>query len=197
MKSEDINRNKKGCGNTEQLKDEEIRELIKAYYDCRLTDEEEEMLGRVLAVSKSERPEINEARALMGFRGMPKGDSETDEADRKAAKEVKRSGKHKILAWISAGAAAAVMAGAVATAFFKTSGVKEAGETADFTQENICVAFSNGKTITDEGDIIALIGETLSDFDEAREDVDELFLSELGSAAEEIDNMQNEIILPE
>lgn len=194
-----------------QFSDAEIIRLLDAYYDCALSDVEEEMLRRVLAATKSDRPEISAARALMGFRyksavkeNIFAGTSESFGGTilpsglivPEKVRDAHKRKKHSLLAWISAGAAAAVIAGLVATGFFRSSTGPSCEGAYSFQKGDICVAYSNGETITDEEDIIALIGANLSDFEKAREDADDIFLSELGYAAETIDNMQSEIILP-
>lgn len=110
---------------------------IELYFDCRLTDEEEQELCRQLAHTKLNHPAVDEARAVMGFATILNHYPQTAQE----SGQVRRSyGSWKRLA----GAAAAVV-------LILTVGATVLRSAGSYRSESI--AYVNGQRITDEKDV--------------------------------------------
>ena len=126
---------------------------IELYFDCRLSDEEETALRRELALVSLSHPEIEAAKAVMGFRTI------------KSSVKAKESGtnrKTKSLFNTPLKAAAAVAAVILVAVLltpvtdFMSSGNNRAGE---------CIAYVNGKQITDEEAVMDILAQDLKELD--------------------------------
>ncbi len=130
---------------------EYILSQLELYYDCRLTDAEESRLRLLVARSASTHPEIERARAIMGFR-RPRRRVYTG---RRYAATV---------------AAASLVLLVVAGIWW----LKGSPMTPDS-----CFAYSGGVYISDESEVLDLLAQNLSEFGGDIEDADQSMASDL------------------
>lgn len=171
-----------------------LLDLIERYYDCSLSDEEERSLRHTVATTTLSHPAIDEARALMGFRRPAATAQTAGVTDAKATPEAsatRKSSRHafSFRSAISIAAAAAVLITLAVNFLRPSEGIGDYGQT--------CIAYVNGTRITDEDDVIRLIAEDMSEFDDGSQEAAESFRDELDDVADIIDNYESEIIFPE
>lgn len=147
---------------------------IDRYFDCSLSDNEEEELRSIIASTTLSHPAIDEARALMGFRAPQ---------SRKKRSTVNGPAMRSI---ISIAAAVAIIFTLCLT-MIQPSNITE----------STCIAYVNGSCITDENDIIRLIAADMRDFSEGASEADQSFRDELGDVAPIIDDYQSDSQFPE
>ena len=119
---------------TSEILDELLRD-IDSYFECTLSDEQEQYLRRQIATTTLSHPAIDEARAVMGLR--------------------RNVSRHAVYRRVVAAAAATAMLVGVAMMLFRfpLSG-----------NDNIqpqCVAYIDGRYITDENEVFELMSENL------------------------------------
>lgn len=148
----------------------EIRQMIDRYYDCSLSDAEERQLRLIIAQTRLSDPAIDEMRALMGFRRPPL----------RHALKARRFSPGRILAY--SGVAAAV-------ALLFTVGVVRltAGHS---SVDSRCIAYSNGRCITDEEEVLRLIVGDLQSFEESASIEVSGFTDELSDVAPIIEDYE-------
>ncbi|MDE5664602.1 MAG: hypothetical protein K2I31_01530 [Duncaniella sp.] len=160
----------------------ELLELIERFYDCSLSDEEERQLRVAISSTSFSHPSIDEAKALMGFR-------RPDAATRKNATPVRQSytprRRSNIRMTLSIAAALAILL----TLGINLTDSRTQGNGSD----GKCIAYANGKCITDENDIIRLLTDDLREFDDAVNDSDQSFADELGDIAPIIETYESPI----
>ena len=170
-----------------------LLDLIERYYDCSLSDEEERSLRRTVATTTLSHPAIDEARAIMGFRRPAATAQGTGVIPAKVTGETssQKSSVHgfSFRSAISIAAAAAVLITLAVNILRPSEGIGDYDRT--------CIAYVNGTRITDEDDVIRLIAEDMSEFDDGSQEAAESFRDELDDVAEIIDNYESEIIFPE
>ncbi len=143
--------------------EEEMLERIEAYFDCTLTDQEERNLRRDLATTTLRHPAIDEARALMGFACPP----QTRKADKRGT-AVRRLAK-------VASVAAAVAVLVSVTLFI----AKSHGE----TEESTCYAYVDGRKVTDEAAVEAILRCSLREAGESEDQADMDMMADLAGVA--------------
>lgn len=127
-----------------------LRQLTR-YYDCQLTDAEEASLRVMVARSRSEHPEIERLRAMMGF------------------KRPKRRSRHRLYYVTTAAASLALL---VAAGISWMIGSNKAPHETSF-------AYSGGVYISDESLVLDLLAQNLSEFGGDIEESDRTMESEL------------------
>ncbi|MDE5876003.1 MAG: hypothetical protein K2H47_00630 [Muribaculaceae bacterium] len=150
---------------------------IDRYFDCLLTDEEEEELRKKLVVTKLNHHTIDEAKALMGFRVPEKARKRKIDG----FSEVFRYKKVKYVAVI-----AAIMTLTGLTGYlFQLNNNFVSGD---------CLAFVNGKCIRDEDAVMEIIFQNMSELEQATDEMKVDFIDELddlASATEDYDSEFN------
>lgn len=139
---------------------------IDRYFDCLLTDEEENELRKKLAATELTHPDIDEAKALMGFR-VPERIRE-----RKTGSLVKKFGYKRVKY-------TAIIAAVVAL-------VSVTGYVIQLNNSFIsgnCLAFVNGKCIRDEDAVMEIIFQNISELEQATDEMRVDFLNELDDLA--------------
>lgn len=130
---------------------EYILSQLKLYYDCRLTDAEESRLRFLVAHSASTHPEIECARAIMGFRHP-------------------RRRMHTGRRYAATAAAASLLLLVVA-------GIGWLNGTPQVADSSF--AYSGGVYISDESEVLDLLAQNLSEFGGDIEDADQSMASDL------------------
>lgn len=123
--------------NTENITHSQLTELIERYFDCSLSDADEQRLRLIAASSSLSFPALDELRAVMGIR--------------------RPAVRRQRLSWRVAGSVAASLALVVTLAFYARSFVPNTGNT-------VCVAYVNGRCITDEETVVQLISADMRQF---------------------------------
>lgn len=136
---------------------------LQLYYDCRLTDAEEARLRTLVACSRSDRPEIEEARALMGFR------------------RPQRRSRRRVFATVAAAASLLVML-AVGGWLMHDSR----------TAPGASYAYCGGVYINNENEVLDILAQNLSEFGGDIDDADRSMECELNEFAEFISENLNE-----
>lgn len=164
----------------------ELLDLIERYFDCSLSDPEEEQLRSIIARTTLSHPAIDEARALMGFRlpssaaSKASGQSNVLPADSLPARSRKRL---SLRAAISIAAAIAVIF-AIGLHLSLNAPLRGAAQTQ-------CIAYANGERITDEADVIRLLTEDLREFNDGVEEADRNLNDELNIIAPVIEDYES------
>lgn len=138
-----------------------LHEKIERYFNCELSDEEEKQLILQLSMTKTGDPIIDEAKALLGFRTIKEGIPKSDTSYR-AFKIQKR----KI---ISVAASIAILL-SIGVAIDSISRHNESDK---------CVAYANGKKITDEEVIFSLMAQNMDELQDGVEDANDDILDEI------------------
>lgn len=162
----------------------ELLDLIERFFDCSLSDSEESQLRREIAETPYSHPSIDEARAIMGIRPAAKtgiGHKVNETADQATS-----AGKDRRDIRMPLSIAAAI-------ALLLTLGINLISDTPASTRldENKCIAYANGRCITDEDDVIRLLTDDLREFDSAVEASDRSFSDELTDIAPIIETYES------
>lgn len=156
----------------------ELLDLIEQYFDCTLSDDEENRLRDIVAHTRLSHPAIDEARALMGFRQPTAGN----------VKKVVTTPRK--VDWYSlSGIAAAVALVIIVVGIMLFVGI----EAPIHDGGNQCIAYVNGEHITNEEDVIRLLTDDLREFNDAVEESNNSLLNDLGDIAPVIDDRFPEI----
>lgn len=139
---------------------------IELYFDCKLSDEQERALIAEIARTPFSHPAIRQARAVMGIRRpscLPKRQSIVRRALPKAG--------------IAASLALAIT---LAVLLLRPS------------EPSRCVAFANGKMITDEDAVMSLIAQSTSEFSEDLRIAEQSMIDDIMSIAPIVDVYESE-----
>lgn len=142
-----------------------LHQLIERYFDATATSAEEAELLRDLADPTLTSPEIEEARAVIGFFAV--------ERSRKTTRR-----RHLPAGWQRAAAAVAIAA-VCGVALFTMPG-------RDTKQPDRCVAYVGDTEVTDSRMVMAMMRSDLSDLGEASADVRDDFGDQLSIFATEL-----------
>lgn len=134
----------------------ELEEMIEAYFDCTLTELQEQRLKQELATTSLTSPAISEARAVMGLT------STAMEAHRRSM--VRHSRHH----WLAVAASIAIVA------------VSGLGLMVHQQQANSCVAWVGGQQVTDDAQVMNLLHADLKQVGTAAQGVDQNIEQQLG-----------------
>lgn len=148
----------------------ELLDLVERFFDCSLSEAEERQLRRDIAVTSLSHPAIDEARAVMGLR--------------KPVRRIERRYRnlHRIL---RIAATIAVLLAIGAYLFIAPS-------SGNFGN-NKCIAYTNGRCITDEEAVLNLLRDDLREFDNAVEASDRSFAVEMSDIAAFIETYESPI----
>lgn len=151
---------------------EQLLEAIEQYFDCTLTDEQENELRRAIAVTDFRHPAIDEARAVMGVRHIAST----------PAKMTQRPRFSKIIHGLSIAASVAMII-TLGILFLHPS---EA-------DTSTCVAYVNGERVTDEDIVLALMAQNTTEFNEGVDMAQQALIDELEMIAPAVDRYESEI----
>lgn len=129
---------------------------IELYFDCRLSDEEEQRLRQAIAVTRVSHPAIDEARAVMGLR--------------KPAERVIVSRKLMRPINIAATVALLIVGGIGISQYFSGSSL-----------ESKSIAYVNGVKVTDEDEVMRIFNANLSIMSDGIEEMDNRFDKMVGA----------------
>lgn len=155
----------------------ELLKMIDLYFDCSLSDANEDRLRVIIAETTLSHPAIDDARALMGFR-IPKTAVSTAP---QPSKEVRKN-------HISPRAIISIAA-AIAVVF--AIGLHLSIGNPTFPQTTQCIAYVNGERITDETDVVRLLTEDLREFNDGVEEADRDLNDELNIIAPVIEDYES------
>lgn len=143
-----------------------LTNLINRYYECGLSDTEEQHLRNIIADTAYSHPEIDCIRAIMGIRKP----------------SVAKKGLRAYTA-VAVTAAASITAIIIsATCIFNTS---------DPVDANVCYAYVNGACITDENAIINLITDNIRELNSEAKAAGQEVRSEMSYIASIIESESN------
>lgn len=135
----------------------ELARLAEAYFDCTLTEAEEERLRQLLAQSSETTGIIGEAHAVMGIFST----------ERIMARKRKSQARNlRVMAWAAAAVAIAVLV--IPTL------LKPAQSDAD------CIMYAEGRVITGEKEVLAQIDRQMAEVRQQSSSVDDIVQSQLG-----------------
>lgn len=155
---------------------------IEKYFDCSLTDEQEEELRRQIATTTLSHPAIEEAKALMGFRNSESNISETPSSPRLYAdNHSRRIDRHGFMAGASIAAAVALI---ISIGVIVLNPMKSA------TPQ--CVAYVNGQRVTDEDIVLALMAQNTHEFNIAADEAQQSLINELEFIAPVVDKYESD-----
>lgn len=117
-------------------------QLIERYFEATITDDEEQQLKQFLASPHSNSPQYDEIKAVMGFLSIGKRYNNQP-------KKRHTIGINRVLRWSVAAAVAIGIIGTAAIQFSSTS------------DNNICIAYIDGKKYTEEAIVLAQMRNTM------------------------------------
>lgn len=139
----------------------DIHKLIDAYFDCTLSEQEEQWLKRMLATTDEDTADVREAKAVLGVFAM----------ERKLSQGTPiLHSKNRILRY------AAV---AVAVFAIVIGGMKYV----EYKEDNTCVMYVNGEKISNENIVLAQMMGQMDDISEAADYNDQTMSSQLDDIA--------------
>lgn len=140
---------------------QDIHKLIEAYFDCTLSEQEEQQLKQMLATTTEDTADVREAKAVLGVFAM----------ERKFSKgtPIQHSRKHIVRYAAAAIAVFAIVFG----------GIKYA----EYQNDNACVMFVNGEKISNENIVFAQMMGQIDDISEAADYNDQTMDSQLDDMA--------------
>ena len=151
----------------------QLLEAIELYFDCSLTDEQEKGLRHEIAMTTYSHPSIDEAKAIMGIQSAA--------ISRKVSghehKQTYRKFTSRILPAMSIAASLALII---------TLGVLFARPVAKPATPS-CVAYVNGKIVTDEEAVLALMAQNIDELHEGVSNANETLIDDLGLIAPVVD----------
>lgn len=154
--------------NDNNLTLQQLLKAIELYFDCSLTDEQEMGLRHEIAMTPYSHPAIDEAKAVMGIRA-------TSAKKDKKSEQAKNKFTQKILPSLSIAASIALII---------TLGVIFA---IPQTPEHTCVAYVNGKKVTDEDAVIALMSQNIDELHDGANEVRQTLVDDLKIIAPAVD----------
>lgn len=148
---------------------DDLLERIERYFDCGLSDSEEQQLRREIAYTSLKHPAVDEARAMMGFR--------------RPRPAVYRHQTRRIVA---------VAASVAVIALAATNMVRPA-----VSVDSTCIAYIGGERVTDEDVVMSILAENMSDFSEGLDEANDSLQQGIMDVADIIDGYQHNIDFPE
>lgn len=144
----------------QHMSQDELEEWIERYFDCALTDEQEQQLKRELAVTTCHSEAIDEARFTMGFMSV----------GMRLHNDWCRSAGRRNRTWRMVLAAASVVL--ILTIGLGLLHMK-------MTSSKVCYAYVEGGKVNNESEIMAMIQNDLGEVNDASESMNDRVLSQL------------------
>ncbi|MDE7145763.1 MAG: hypothetical protein K2O30_06405 [Duncaniella sp.] len=157
----------------------QLLEAIEQYFECALTDEQEKELRHEIAVTSHSHPSIDEAKAIMGIQ---------------AAATHHRTRPYHHHDTPQKGAASKIfpiLSMAASLALIITLGILFA-RPVETEVDRTCIAYVNGKVVTDEEAVFALMAQNIDELHDGANDANEALLDDLGIIAPVVDKYDSE-----
>lgn len=155
--------------NIETIDHQQWLQLIERYFDADTTDNEEQCLKQFLASPHSNLPQYDEIKAVMGYLS-------TGKRYNIQAKKPRTININKVLKWS--------VAAAVAIGIFGTATIQLNND------NDICIAYINGKKYTDEAIVLAQMQSTMQQINKGIEE--HSLEHQLGNMFRTMSNYDNE-----
>lgn len=161
--------------NINKINTDELLRNIARYFECMLSDEEERELRYQLARTDLDHPIVEEAKAVMGFQTIRK-----QVLSKKVAAPVRKSPVRKLGVSLSVAASIALIF-VVGFSVISSYNNHSRGE---------CIAFVNGRVLTDEDDVWQIVMQDAGELGEALNECQEGIsddMEDLGTIVEAFD----------
>lgn len=130
---------------------QEIEQMVEGYFNCELTEQQEQELKQELASTRLSSSIIDEARATMGFMSVGM------EAERRRQMDNRRQARRK---WVAVAASIAIVA-------VVGGGLLTLQNRQRLTSSDLCVAWVGGNEVTGDDDVMRLVHSDLRSFSDA------------------------------
>lgn len=157
----------------------QLLEAIEQYFECALTDEQEKELRHEIAITSHSHPAIEEAKAVMGIQ---------------AAATRLRLKQHRQHDTPQKGAASKIfpiLSMAASLALIITLGILFA-RPVENEADRTCIAYVNGKVVTDEEAVFALMAQNIDELHDGANDASQALTDDLGIIAPVVDKYDSE-----
>lgn len=156
----------------------DIHKLIDAYFDCTLSEQEEQRLKRMLATTDEDTADVREAKAVLGVFAMERKLSQGTQIRNSALASPSvvfprfaiPHHRKRIVRYAAA---------AVAVFAIVIGGVKYV----EYKEDNTCVMYVNGEKISNEKTVLAQMKGQMDDISEAADNTDHTMSSQLDDIA--------------
>lgn len=156
----------------------DIHKLIDAYFDCTLSEQEEQWLKRMLATTDEDTADVREAKAVLGVFAMERKLSQGTPIRNSALTSPSASfpgfailhHRKRIVRYAVA---------AVAVFAIIIGGMKYV----EYKEDNTCVMYVNGEKISNENIVLAQMMGQMDDIGEAADHNDQTMLNQLDDIA--------------
>ncbi len=144
---------------------QDIHILIEAYFDCTLSEQEEQQLKQMLATTEEDTADVREAKAVLGVFAMERKLS-------KGARPIQHptNSRKRIIRYAAA---------AIAVFAIVFGGIKYA----EYQNDNACVMYINGEKISNENIVFAKMLGQMDDISEAADYNDQTMSKQLDDIA--------------
>lgn len=148
---------------------QDIHKLIEAYFDCTLSEQEEQQLKQMLATTEEDTADVREAKAVLGVFAM----------ERKLSQDAQQITNHEFRITHSKRSIVRYAAAAVAVFAIVIGGMKYV----EYQEDNACVMYVNGEKISNEKIVLAQMVGQMDDISEAADYNDQTMFSQLDDMA--------------
>ncbi|MDE5887682.1 MAG: hypothetical protein K2H46_08870 [Muribaculaceae bacterium] len=161
----------------EKIKEkEDLIKEIERYFECSLSDEEERALRDRLMRTGICHPAVDEAKALMGFRTI---------CYRESREEKKTRGlSHRKVVRLMQGVAASLLLMAVGAGIVSIFDNRQYG--------NECRAYINGRFVSDDDDVLALLTENIQEFNAGLSMAQDDLMRDMGDFETMVERIESE-----
>lgn len=144
---------------------QDIKKLIEAYFDCTLSEQEEEQLKQMLATTEEDTADVREAKAVLGVFAM----------ERKLLQGAQPITNNEFRITHSKRSIVRYAAAAVAVFAIVIGGMKYV----EYQEDNACVMYVNGEKISNENIVIAQMMGQMDDISEAADNTEQTMSDQL------------------
>ncbi len=148
---------------------QDIHKLIEAYFECTLSEQEEQQLKQMLATTEEDTADVREAKAVLGVFAMERKLSQYAQPNTNHAPRITHSNRSIIRFAAAAVAVFAIVFG----------GIKYA----EYQEDNACVMYVNGEKISNENIVLAQMTGQMEDISEAADYTDQTMFNQLDDMA--------------
>lgn len=148
---------------------QDIHKLIEAYFDCTLSEQEEQQLKQMLATTEEDTADVREAKAVLGVFAM----------ERKLSQDAQQITNHEFRITHSKRSIVRYAAAAVAVFAIVIGGMKYV----EYQEDNACVMYVNGEKISNEKIVLAQMVGQMDDISEAADYNDQTMFNQLDDMA--------------
>ena len=148
---------------------QDIHKIIEAYFDCTLSEQEEQQLKQMLATTEEDTADVREAKAVLGVFAM----------ERKLSQDAQPITNNELSITHSKRNFVRYAAAAVAVFAIVIGGMKYV----EYQEDNACVMYVNGEKISNEKIVLAQMVGQMDDISEAADYNDQTMSSQLDDMA--------------